>query len=69
MPKPPETYVGKKACGCVIWVCSTELEPVPLAKEITDASEQGLTVEKWPTQQAIDAFCAECPHEHPTLDL
>jgi hypothetical protein len=64
MSKPAETYIGKRSCGCVVWILSSALKPIEASKEIMKASRQGLEVSLVPTQEAIDSFCSgiDCTH-------
>jgi hypothetical protein len=69
MDKPTECFVGKKSCGCVVWLCAVNEDPAWTAEQILEARDAGLTIERMPTEQAKQAFCRDCPHEHPTLEL
>lgn len=72
MTTPSYTYIGRKACGCVVFAM-VETPPYPseegcthykrdLARELGGCIRSGLTVERVSTEEARNLI-RSCPHQ------
>ncbi len=67
------TYVGKKSCGCIVFLMVDEPNPTPeyrkdLAKELASCIRQGLTIEKMTVAEVRKLPTIGCKCNKPKIE-